>query len=601
MAVASAADQGETPKTGFVNFLRQHPVGFWFIFWGEFAERCSYYGMRAILALYMADQLGFGDANAATFYSLFIAACYFLPLVGGYLADNYFGKYRIIVAFSIPYILGHFVLGVEEPLFLFLALGLLAMGSGVIKPNISTLMGLTYDQQRPGQEQLRSTAFAMFYMAINIGAAISMFALPLIRDAHGYRVAFLFPALLMALAFVIFAAGKPFYAVEVISRKKTEPEEFMLRWQILGRIGLLFLLVLFFWAVFDQSSSTWVFFARTYMDCELFGWRIPPDLMQSWNPVLIVLLLPFVTWLWTALDRRGIKVRATDKILLGFLLTMVCMGVMAIPGLLAGPVEKTVALRTFKKDEIRTEERIHQDRAREAYYDLVVAQVAQLYGVAETQALQKKLDELRLLPNAQQALYRRQALPTLAASTVGLLAAPVPEAAVMAPVLAATSSAPQRTQVDYVRPENRVTVWWQVLAYLVLTIAEILISVTGLELAFTAAPNTMKSFVTSLWLLTVFLANVLNAVMVRLYPVMNPGMYFLMFTSIMLVVTALFVLVARQFNRRMAEAAAVVGTFSPQPSPDGEGRPASEYIQAAGDGIRAGPPPDTGIQERRTY
>src|SRR3954468_13628189 len=119
-----------------------HPPAFWFIFWGEFAERCSYYGMRAILATYMADVLGFGDANAGTYMSFFIAACYFLPLVGGYIADNFLGKYNTIVAFCLPYILGHLILAIEEPLFLFIALALLAMGSGVTKPNISTLMGM---------------------------------------------------------------------------------------------------------------------------------------------------------------------------------------------------------------------------------------------------------------------------------------------------------------------------------------------------------------------------------------------------------------------------------------------------------------------------
>src|SRR5262249_5122084 len=159
-------------------FFSAHPKGFWFFFWGEFAERSSYYGMRAILAVYMADQLGLGEANATTYTSFFLAACYFLPLVGGWVADNFFGKHWTIVGFSLPYILGQFIIGFENYTALVIALTLLAMGSGVIKPNISTLMGLTYDQQRPGQTQLRSDAFAIFYFSINIGAAISQLAVP---------------------------------------------------------------------------------------------------------------------------------------------------------------------------------------------------------------------------------------------------------------------------------------------------------------------------------------------------------------------------------------------------------------------------------------
>ena len=105
----------------------------------------------------------------------------------------------------------------------------------------------------------------------------------------------------------------------------------------------------------------------------------------------------------------------------------------------------------------------------------------------------------------------------------------------------------------FVAPENKVTIWWQVLAFLIITIAEILISITGLELAFIAAPKTMKSFVTSLWLLTVFVANIFNTYLARLYPDMNPGYFFLLLVGLMLVVTFTFYFVASRFNRRMAE------------------------------------------------
>src|SRR3972149_6699897 len=86
--------------------LRDHPLGFWFFFWGEFAERCCYYGMRAVLLLYMIQILGFEDGKASRVMAYFIAGCYLLPLAGGYVADNYLGKYRTIVYFSIPYIIG---------------------------------------------------------------------------------------------------------------------------------------------------------------------------------------------------------------------------------------------------------------------------------------------------------------------------------------------------------------------------------------------------------------------------------------------------------------------------------------------------------------
>ncbi len=131
-----------------------HPIGFWFFFWGEFSERCSFYGMKTILPLYLTMILLMSDATAGTYMNWFKMGCYSLPLLGGFLADRFFGKYWTIVGFSIPYVLGHFILGIPTETALLIALLLLAGGSGVIKPNISTLMGLTYDQKRPGQEQL---------------------------------------------------------------------------------------------------------------------------------------------------------------------------------------------------------------------------------------------------------------------------------------------------------------------------------------------------------------------------------------------------------------------------------------------------------------
>src|SRR5262245_26387250 len=174
------------PTTSSGTTPQGHPPALWFFFWGEFAERSSYYGMRAILFLYLTQGLAISDTRAAPIYSGFKMACYFLPLLGGLIADRWLGRYWTIVGFSVPYVLGHFILGIESEVAMVIALALLAGGSGVIKPNISTLMGQTYDQQRPGQAQLRSAAFQWFYLSINIGALISMFALPLLRERYGY-------------------------------------------------------------------------------------------------------------------------------------------------------------------------------------------------------------------------------------------------------------------------------------------------------------------------------------------------------------------------------------------------------------------------------
>ncbi len=314
--------------------------------------------MRAILSLYMTERLGIDKADAGTFMSFFIAGCYFLPLLGGYLADNFFGKYWTIVGFSLPYVLGQFIVGIEDKYAVVGALALLAMGSGVIKPNISTLMGMTYDQQRPGQEQLRSNAFSWFYLAINIGAFLSQLAVPWLRTQYSYQIAFMFPAGLMAVALAVFAAGKRYYATESIHRKvigtslrgqseqpgrtitglpvhttfvtaEEKAADRALKLQTLGRIGSLFILIMFFWAIFDQSASTWIFFADTYMDLHLFGNKATADQIQSVNAFFIMTMFPVSVVLFNTLAKRGRKIRATDKMIAGFVLTALSMIIMS--------------------------------------------------------------------------------------------------------------------------------------------------------------------------------------------------------------------------------------------------------------------------------
>lgn len=427
------------PAEGFfAKYILSHPTGFWFFFWGEFAERSCYYGARAILVRYLAEQLGLGDQIATAGYSYFIAACYFLPLVGGYLADNYFGKYWTIVGFSIPYILGQLLLTVQSVPYMIVALALLAMGAGVIKPNISTLMGLTYDQKRPGQDKLRSDAFAMFYFAINIGSSVANAAMPLLRDWYGYSVAFLFPAALMVFALAMFALGKKHYAVEVIERVQRTPQERAEQWATLKQLGGLFLGVAFFWMIYDQHGSTWVLFTRDHIDLNVFGVQLAPEQLQTLNPVLIVLLLPAATVLWHTLAGFGINLRPTDKMNIGFALTVLTMVVMATAGYLAGNGHKVSAA-------------------------------------------------------------------------------------------------------------------WEAIAFVFLTAGEICISVVGLELAFIAAPQHMKGFVTACWLLAVFGGNLIAAQVTPLYSVMQPGNYFALNAGIIVVVAVVFFFITRRFNRVAAE------------------------------------------------
>lgn len=719
-----------------------HPIGFWFFFWGEFAERCCYYGMRGILLLYMIQILGFEDGKASMVASYFMAACYLLPLVGGFVADNFFGKYRTIVFFSIPYILGQVILGISalhNETCLYLSLGLLAMGSGVIKPNISTLMGQTYDQKRPGKLKLRGDAFAMFYGAINIGAFISGLCVPAIRNYFGgssraYAIAFLFPACLMVLAFIVFALGKPFYAVEKIERKTLSPEEKKARWVLLRRLLSLYLVVTIFWSIFDQSVTTWTLFARDYLHLQLFGLPLSPDQLQAVNPLLIVLLLPPVTMIWHFLANRGLHLRPTDKMLIGFTLTLITMAIVAVSGfrgsdtVIAGGPAALSAAETTAKSAIESQpgkfflaanslvaEQLSQKAVKLASsekstpeqwkailtatrecndsfkaltqmpdldpstlwpkdaadslqhtMDLMAvskpdakalkeaaeplaknaknvlekndassvalsaaalasqatvrgARVALTAGQAEGDAKAKESLISTAKVEVETAAFLAEAAANAVKSAVKIATMPKTErsaapennpridlsdcseaanraiasaaaarksveslqygnqqvvlqhAAISA--LAAADTAVLAARVtsqsgkDQTEPDNiakteaaaaagRISLWWQLIPYLLITISEICISVVGLELAFAVAPPTMKSFVTACWLLTVFLADMLNAQITPFYDqyvswlgiTLTPGIFFGMFAGLMVPVTIAFILVSKRFN-----------------------------------------------------
>lgn len=315
---------GENPPT--TSKPTGHPTGLWFFFWGEFAERASYYGMRAILIVYMTERLGMADAKANEWYSYFKMACYLLPLLGGFLADRYLGKYWTIVGFSVPYVIGQLLIGIESETTVLLALTLCAMGSGVIKPNISALLGQTYDQKRPGDVPLRQRAFLWFYFAINIGATISMLTLPLVRKYVSFQAAFLVPAALMAMALAVFALGKKHYATETTGpAPPMSPEQRAEQWRVLASLFGVFGLVIFFWVVYEHNDIAWTFFSRDHINRTLPAWlggeELVPEQFQFINGLCVLLFIIFFQWFWPAVDPTGKRFPATTKILLGFVFT----------------------------------------------------------------------------------------------------------------------------------------------------------------------------------------------------------------------------------------------------------------------------------------
>src|SRR6185437_3667835 len=242
--------------------MRKHPTGLYVLFFTELWERYSFYSMMAILSLYMNEALHFDVAHVGRIYGLYTAGVYFLPLFGGLLADRVFGFNRAIIAGGVLMMLGHLVLGVEAMPFFYSGLVLLASGSGLLKPNLSTLVGNLY-RDRP---ELRDQGYSIYYMGINIGGFISPITVAWIRMRYGYSPAFMSAAVAMVISLVVYTM----FNHHLREAAQKVDEDAAAAAAIDGkdaRQRVITLLVVFvistvFWLAWYQIFYTFTFFAR---------------------------------------------------------------------------------------------------------------------------------------------------------------------------------------------------------------------------------------------------------------------------------------------------------------------------------------------------
>src|SRR5262245_8719143 len=177
-----------------------HPPGLYVLFFTEMWERYSFYSMMANLSLYMNEALHFDVAHVGQVYGLYQAGVYLMPVAGGLIADRWFGFIRSIIVGGALMMLGHLVLGFEALPFFYSGLVLLAAGSGLLKPNVSTLVGNLY-RDRPA---LRDRGYNIYYMGVNIGAFVSPLTVSWLRTHYGWSVAFMSAAVAMVFSLLIF-------------------------------------------------------------------------------------------------------------------------------------------------------------------------------------------------------------------------------------------------------------------------------------------------------------------------------------------------------------------------------------------------------------
>jgi POT family proton-dependent oligopeptide transporter len=374
------------------------PTSILFIVANEFAERFCYYGINAILIIYMVQTLHLGDAQATTYSSLFQGWAYVSPLIGAIVSDVFLGKYKTIIRFSICYATGCAIVAlVHSPVGLAAGLFLTGLGTGGIKPCVSTNVG---DQFTSKNQHLIERAFSYFYLAINAGSTISIYYCPVLLEKYGPVPAFGMPAVMMVVATIVFWMGRKRYAVvppagmawlrDVFSKEGLKT---------IGSLAIIYVFIAVFWSLWNQSNGqTWALQARSsLMDKNLgFGFTLLPAQIQVFNGPFILALVPVFSFGVYPLWAKFTKVTPLRKIAVGFFVT--------------------------------------------ASSFLIVARVE-----------------------------------------------------------------------AHIQAGESVSVWWQILAYLVLSAAEVLVSITALEFSYKQAPLRMKSFIMAMFLFSSGLGSFITA------------------------------------------------------------------------------------------
>ncbi len=293
----------------------KHPPALYILAFTASWERFSYYGMRAFLILYMVNAsthhlsgLSWSDGLAGRVYGIFTGLCYLTPLLGGYLADRWLGQRRSVTLGGLLIMVGHFTCAWDQGLLSFIpGLTLLVLGNGFFKPTVITMIGDLYEQG----DKRRDSAFTLYYMLFNGGVFLAPLLCGYLGETYGYRYGFLTAGFGMMLGLIIYLVTAPRYLGNLgmvskhVEYRNASQQKVPLTKDETDRIAVIVVLMvftIFFWAGYEQAGSSFNLYTDRYIDRVVGGWEIPTSWFQSINPLFVVLLSPFFSWLWLALE-----------------------------------------------------------------------------------------------------------------------------------------------------------------------------------------------------------------------------------------------------------------------------------------------------------
>jgi POT family proton-dependent oligopeptide transporter len=291
-----------------------HPRGLVTLFFTETWERFSYYGMRAFLILYMVHALGFTDQHAGSVYGTYTGSVWFAAIFGGIIADRGLGQYRSVLIGGIIIALGHFTLAFHPLPFFYAGLSLVVIGTGLLKPNVSTLVGALY---ATGDER-RDAGFSIFYMGINLGAFFGPLIAGYFAQNVDWHLGFACAGVGMTLGLLVYVFLRGWLApgIERLAARPAPPPSVggapagrgagfsAADWKRMAAVVVFFLFASLFWAGYEQAGSSLNLFADRYVRLELLGVKLYASWFVSVQAAFVIILSPLFAWLWVKLGSR---------------------------------------------------------------------------------------------------------------------------------------------------------------------------------------------------------------------------------------------------------------------------------------------------------
>ncbi|RIA08695.1 POT family proton-dependent oligopeptide transporter [Flavobacteriaceae bacterium MAR_2010_72] len=309
-----------------------HPVGLYVLFFTEMWERFSYYGMRAILVLYLVAEtqsenagLGWTNGEALALYGWYTMLVYVASIPGGWIADKFLGQKKSVLVGGVLLVLGHGILSVEEMWAFYTGLGLIISGVGMLKPNISTMVGGLYKQG----DIRRDKGFTIFYIGINLGAFLSSLIVGYVGEVHGWHYGFGLAAIGMALGLIQYLAGQKHlkHVGNFLGNSESELDKEAMKKPLTkvekDRVVVLFvsfLLVIVFWGAFEQAGGLMNIYASEKTNRMLMGWEVPASWFQSLNAMFIIFLGTSVALYWANRKLKGKVSTSLFKMIVGLII-----------------------------------------------------------------------------------------------------------------------------------------------------------------------------------------------------------------------------------------------------------------------------------------